>query len=132
MIGGLDDGMIFRNTNEPAAIILMPENPNKVVLASIKDIPNALYSLEVEVKLKPKNNSLPVYKTYSNATKISIINEDLLEILKVPGDVHASLIYLHLCDIENFDIKFVCDTDADGETIDRKLWNIKEDKDNVN
>lgn len=128
MIGGFSDGMIFNNNNEPAVIIPMPEKPNKVVLASIKDIPNALYSLEVEIKFKPKKDSLPVYKTYSNATKISIVNENLLEILNVPGDVHASLIYLNLCDIEKFNIKFVCDTDADGEIIDRKLLNIKEDK----
>lgn len=129
MIGGLNDGMIFNN-NEPSVIIPMPENTNKVVLASIKDIQNALYSLEVEIKFKPKNNSLPFWETYSNVTKVSIINENLLEILKVPGDVHASLIYLCLCDIEFFNIKFVNDTDADGEIIDRKLWNInyKEDK----
>ena len=121
MSGGFIDGILRVDDDKPKVIIPMPENPNKMVLASVKDIPNALYSLEVEIEFKPKKNSLPVWKTYSNVVKVSIVNEDLLEILKVPGDVHASLTYLHLYDIEDFNIKYVCDTDEDGDIIDKKL-----------
>lgn len=125
------DGILMADNN-PQVIIPVPEDPNKVVLANIKDIPNALYSLEVEITLKPKKNSLPVRKTYSNVVKVSTINKNLLEILKAPNDVYPSLIYLHLYDIEDFNIKFVGDTDADDNIIDKKLWNInyKEDKQN--
>ena len=80
------DGILMADNN-PQVIIPVPEDPNKVVLANIKDIPNALYSLEVEITLKPKKNSLPVRKTYSNVVKVSTINKNLLEILKVPNDV---------------------------------------------
>ena len=124
MISDFCDGIFRVTDDEPKVLVPMPENPNKVVLASIKDIPNALYSLEVEIKFRPKKNSLSNWETYSNVVKVSTVNEDLLEILKVPGDVHASLTYLHLYDIENFNIKYVCDTDADGNIIDKKLWNI--------
>ena len=122
MSGGFIDG-ILRADDEPKVIIPMPENPNKVVLASNKDIPDN-YSLEVKIKKKVKNKSIPEREEYYHVTKVSIINEDLLEIVSVPGDIHASLTYLHLYDIENFNIKYVCDTDADGDIIDRKLSNI--------
>lgn len=133
IVGSSNNGLILSGNNEPAVIFPMPENPNKVVLASIEDVPNSLYSLEIKIKLKPKNTSLPVYKKYSNVTKVSILNKNLLEIiLSIPGDIPASLIYVFLYDIEDFNINFVSDTDDDAEIIYRKIWNIKEDKDNVN
>ena len=94
------------------------------VLFAIKDIPNANFEIKVIAHLVEKDpKRIPSYYdiSYSEVTKISIINGNMLEIVQDFHDQYPEIKYIKLESIEWYKIMIVGATDEDDDIIEKAL-----------
>lgn len=90
-------------------------------IATKGDIPSADYSLLINITKKPVRNALPERIEHSNVVKVDIVDDNLLEIFKVPEENeygYATIFCYHIYDIDDFNISFIGATEEDDEKVE--------------